>query len=136
MRRGGSMWGRAIVVAVVAAIVTPAWAGGSLGLDEAIAEIFVADPALVAEIEAAVKRDGRAAEDIVCVAGNRLGSAWTMLGGVRVLPIDCAIDGRTLHVEGRVVFRDGRGRVLEGYGPKTRTAAESVEQTDLHWVWK
>lgn len=132
MRRGVAML--ALLLAGVGA--GPASAGGSMSLEDAITEIFATSPTLVAEVRAAVARDDRPPAEIVCIAETRLGNRWVMLGGVRILPVDCEIAGRTLRVEGTVTFRDGKGRVLRRIDEETFRKAETVEQTDLRWVWK
>jgi hypothetical protein len=127
----------AAVLLALGAVLAPtrALAGGSISLEDALAEIFVASPPLVAEIDAAVKREGRPTADITCDADIRLGGAWEHLSATRVVPIECEIAGKTLRVDGKVTFRDAKGRVLTEIGPKMFRRAVKVEQTDLTWTW-
>lgn len=122
------------LVATLAA--SAASAGGSIGLDDILSEVAAGTPALVADIEKALKSDGRAAADVGCVADIRLGNQWVELGGMRLVPITCEIGGRTLRIDGTVTFRDAKGRVLREIGPKTFRNAVTVEQTNLKWTWK
>lgn len=130
---------RAVLAAtllVFPTLATPVRAGGSIGLDDVLTDVAASTPALVAEIEAAVKTAGVSAADVVCVAEIRLGNRWTELGGTRIVPIECVIGGRTLTITGTVTFRDAKGRALKPENPKTFEAAVAVEQTDLKWTWK
>lgn len=115
---------------------TPALAGGSIGLDDVLTDVAASTPALVGEIDAAVKKAGVTPADVVCAAEIRLGNQWIELGGTRIVPIECEIGGRALTITGTVTFRDAKGRALKPSDPKTYKAAVTVEQTDLKWTWK
>lgn len=117
-------------------LATPAAAGGSISLDDALDEIFKASPALVAEIRAVRNRLPDPGVSITCDADIRLGNSWEHLSGTRVVPIECEFRDRTLTVNGKVTFKDAKGRILREIGPKTFRNAVKVEQTDLTWTWE
>ncbi len=136
MRAGVVAVGSMVVLLVSALCVTPAVAGGSLSLEDALADIFNASPKLVAEVEAARRREPDPTADVICDADIRLGSSWVHLSATRVVPIECYFTGRTLKVNGKVTFKDAKGRILREIGPRTFRNAVTVEQTDLTWTWE
>ena len=72
------------LLGAIFALSTPAWAPGTLGLDEVLAAVKT-EPKLVAEIERALQKDGRKADRLTCM-GARHGSQWKYLGGARAAP--------------------------------------------------
>lgn len=115
---------------------TSAHAGGSISLDEAVERIFKASPALVAEVAVVRKRLPDPSVAITCDAEIRLGNSWRHLSATRIVPIECEFRDRTLTVNGKVTFKDAKGRILTEIGPKTFRNAVTVEQTDLTWTWE
>ena len=98
------------LLGAILALSTPAWAPGTLGLDEVLAAVK-AEPKLVAEIERELKKDGRKADRLTCM-GARHGSQWKYLGGAR----------RPLFVRHRPTgnHHRGRPRLLRCQRPKSR----------------
>src|SRR5450759_1345327 len=72
------------LLGAIFALSTPAWAPGTLGLDEVLAAVKT-EPKLVAEIERALQKDGRKADRLTCM-GARHGNQWKYLGGARAAP--------------------------------------------------
>lgn len=136
MRTGVVAAGSMVVLLAATLAVAPASAGGSISLDDALDEIFKASPKLVAEVEAARKREPDPTANVICDAEIRLGSSWEHLSATRVVPIECYFTGKTLKVNGKVTFKDAKGRILREIGPKTFRNAVTVEQTDLTWTWE
>ncbi len=87
-----------------------AQAGGSLPFSEAMA-FAEAHQDLEAALVALVTQEKADPDRIVCTA-MRLGNHWTHLGGARVLPFECEIGKRTIVIEGKVEFLDGKGTVI------------------------
>jgi hypothetical protein len=77
------------LLGAIFALSTPAWAPGTLGLDEVLAAVKT-EPKLVAEIERELKKDGRKADRLTCM-GARHGNQWKYLGGARAAPSSCVI---------------------------------------------
>lgn len=136
MRAGVVVAGAMVMVLASALGAAPAVAGGSLSLDDALTDIFKASPKLVAEVEAARRREPDPTANVICDADIRLGSSWEHLSATRVVPIECYFTGKTLKVNGKVTFKDAKGRILREIGPKTFRNAVTVEQTDLTWTWE
>jgi hypothetical protein len=69
------------LLGAIFALSTPAWAPGTLGLDEVLAAVKT-EPKLLAEIERELKKDGSKADRLTCM-GARHGNQWKYLGGAR-----------------------------------------------------
>ncbi|MGD9671229.1 MAG: hypothetical protein AB7U75_19645 [Hyphomicrobiaceae bacterium] len=124
------------ILAVVAGLlaVGNARAGGSISLGDAMHN-FDAPPALVEELEKAVREAKVTRDDVICGA-TRFGRHWTKLGGGRASPYECTIGKKTLVITGRHEFRDASGRVLAPDSPGLNANAASVRDVDITWEWK
>jgi hypothetical protein len=116
---------------------TPAWAPGSLGLDEVL-QAVKSEPKLVSEIEVELrKRDLKVAE-VICVAA-RHGNQWKHLGGGRAAPYECTIGDRELKIEAERTYYDSNGRRLGQLDqvPDKRLfeRAKSFRETKFRWTW-
>ena len=89
------------------ALSTPAWAPGTLGLDEVLAAVKT-EPKLVTEIERELK-DGRKADRLTCM-GARHGSQWKYLGRAR--PYSCVIGKREITIDADRAYFDAKGQNL------------------------
>ena len=57
------------LLGALVALSTPAWAPGSLGLDEVLVAVK-SEPKLVAEIECELKQDGLKANRVICIGAR------------------------------------------------------------------
>lgn len=133
MSSGRSVQRFAIVIAL-AAWGSTAQAGGSIALTDAMAN-FDAPPALIDEIEGAIRTANVAADDVICGA-TRFGRHWTHLGGGRASPYECPIGDKTLVITGTHEYRDAMGKVLPQDGLGLEQHAASVRDVDIRWEWK
>lgn len=115
---------------VVAA--APAWADGTLGLDEVLFAAAKA-PKLVAEIQAELDKNGLKADDVTCL-GARHGNRWKYLSAFRAAPYECKIGKRVVAIEAKRVYFDARGRIVaDGEGVFER--AKTFKEDNFRWTW-
>src|SRR4051812_32029953 len=65
-------------------------------------------PRLRGEIEAALRKIGKSAEDVICL-GRRFPGEWIKLGGDRAPPFVCHFGDKDLRMRWTVTLVDGRG---------------------------
>jgi hypothetical protein len=127
----------ALTLAACLIWTTPAWAPGSLGLDDVLQAVR-SEPKLVSEIEVELRKRDLKAADVICVAA-RHGNQWKHLGGGRAAPYECTIGDRELKVEAERTYLDSNGRKLGQLGqvPDTRLfeRAKSFRETRFRWTW-
>jgi len=116
------------------ALGTPAWAPGSLGLDEVLVAVK-SQPKLVAEIERALKQNGLKAKSVICV-GARHGNQWTYLGGSRAAPYTCTIGKRELTIEADRAYFDAQGHNLGDVEHASFTKAKTFRESNFRWSWQ
>ena len=121
------------LAAFIALFTTPAWAEGSLGLDEVIVAVGKS-PNLVAEIQAELGKNNLKAADLSCIAA-RHGNQWTYLGGGRAAPYDCDIGQRSLHVDADRVFFDASGKSLGDLDKASPKRAKTFQESNFRWTW-
>jgi hypothetical protein len=122
---------RALAFILVAAF--PAWAEGTLGLDEVLAAVVNA-PKLVTEIRSELDKDNLKVEAVTCIAA-RHGNHWTYLGGGRAAPYECAIGHRTLRIEADRVYFDARGKLLGDLDKADPKRAKTFREDNFRWTW-
>jgi hypothetical protein len=115
------------------AFVAPAWAGGSLPLDEVLAAV-AKEPKLVAEIQAELDRNGIKAGDIVC-GGARHGNQWKYLGGGRAAPYECEIGKRAVTIEADRIYFDPKGKSLGNVDKADPKRAKTFKEDNFRWNW-
>jgi len=118
---------------LIALAATPAWAGGSLGLDEVLKAVEKA-PKLVAEIQLELGKNKLKPEDVTCI-GARHGNHWTYLGGGRAAPYECEIGVRSLQIEADRVYFDSRGRLLGDLDKADPKRAKTFREDNFRWSW-
>jgi len=123
----------AAVAIVLALTVTPAFAGGSLGLDEVLAAVDK-DKKLMAEIQAEVTKNNLKPEAVTCGAA-RHGNQWTFLGGGRAAPYECEIGPRTIAIEADRIYFDARGKSLGDLEKASPKRAKTFEESNFRWTW-
>jgi hypothetical protein len=111
----------------------PAWAGGSLGLDEVLVAVEKA-PKLVAEIEAELGKHNLKPSEVICGAA-RHGNQWTYLGGGRAAPYECEIGQRSLQIEADRVYFDARGKLLGALEKADPKRAKTFQESNFRWTW-
>ncbi len=125
---------RALVLAGFVTLATgPAWAGGSLGLDEVLVAVGKA-PKLVAEIQAELSKNNLEPGDVIC-SGARHGNQWTYLGGGRAAPYECEIGKRSLQIEADRVYFDARGKSLGDLEKASPKRAKTFQESNFRWTW-
>jgi hypothetical protein len=116
---------------------TPAWAPGSLGLDEVL-QAVKSDPKLVREIEVELRKRDLKVGEVTCIAA-RHGNHWKHLGGGRAAPYECTIGDRELKIDAERTYLDANGRKLGqlGQAPDQRLfeKARSFRETKFTWTW-
>jgi len=122
------------LVGALLALSTPAWAPGSLGLDEVLVAVK-SQPQLVAEIARALKKEGLKAKAVICV-GARHGNQWTYLGGSRAAPYTCTIGKRELTIEADRAYFDAQGRNLGDVEHASFSKAKTFRESNFRWSWK
>jgi hypothetical protein len=126
--------GIALVVAgLITLVAGPAWAAGSLGLDEVMAAVKK-DRKLVAEIQAELDKNNLKVEKIVCW-GSRFGNHWTHLSAGRSSPYECAIGQRKITIDAEKIFFDGRGKSLGDIDKVNPAKAKSFRESKFTWEW-
>lgn len=113
---------------------TPAWAPGSLGLDEVLVAVK-AQPKLVAEIKRELNKLDLTAKGVTCI-GARHGNQWKYLGGSRAAPYSCVIGKRELTVEADRTYYDAQGRSLGDVEHASPEKAKTFRETNFRWTWK
>ena len=113
--------------------VAPAWAEGSLGLDEVLAAVARA-PKLVAEIQAELDKDNLKAVDVTCL-GARHGNQWKYLGGSRAAPYECDIGRRSIKIDADRVYFDPNGKLLGDLDKADPKRAKTFREDNFRWSW-
>ena len=129
MRRGGNL----LLAAAISLGGVPAWAEGTLGLDEVLVAVGKA-PKLVAEIQAELGKDNLKAENVTCI-GARHGNQWKYLGGGRAAPYQCGIGARSLNIEADRVYFDPRGKLLGDLDKADPKRAKTFQESNFRWTW-
>ena len=124
----------ASIVTFAVSAALPVAAGGTISLADAMTN-FDAPPALLDELEAAVRAANTTPADVVCGA-TRFGRHWTNLGGGRASPYECPIGNKTLLITGTHDYHDASGKVLAPDSPGLNAEAASVRDIDIAWEWK
>jgi hypothetical protein len=130
MRMPGKCAALALLFALAA---VPAWADGTLGLDEVLVAVVKA-PKLVAEIQAELDRNGLKVPGVTCIAA-RHGNHWKYLGGGRAAPYACEIGKRTVSIEADRVYFDERGRPLGDLDKADPKHAKTFKEDNFRWTW-
>jgi hypothetical protein len=118
---------------LIALATVPAWAEGSLGLDEVLVAV-AKSPNLVTEIQAELAKNNLKPADLTCM-GARHGNQWTYLGGGRAAPYDCDIGPRSLHIEADRVYFDARGKSLGDVEKADQKRAKTFREDNFRWTW-
>jgi hypothetical protein len=121
------------LLGAIFALSTPAWAPGTLGLDEVLAAVKT-EPKLVAEIERELKKDGRKADRLTCM-GARHGNQWKYLGGARAAPYSCVIGQREITIEADRAYFDAEGQNLGDVEHASFDEAKTFRETNFRWTW-
>jgi hypothetical protein len=122
-----------ILAGLIALATVPAWAEGSLGLDEVLVAV-AKSPNLVTEIQAELAKNNLKPADLTCM-GARHGNQWTYLGGGRAAPYDCDIGPRSLHIEADRVYFDARGKSLGDVEKADQKRAKTFREDNFRWTW-
>jgi hypothetical protein len=121
------------VTALVALFSVPAWADGTLSLDEVLTAVATS-PKLVAEIQAEVSKNNLKPADVTCL-GARHGNQWTWLGGGRAAPYNCDVGPRSLHIEADRIYFDARGKSLGDVEKADQKRAKTFQESNFRWAW-
>jgi hypothetical protein len=125
--------GKYLLAAMMALGAIPAWAEGTLGLDEVLAAVGKA-PKLVLEIQAELGNNNLKAENVSCL-GARHGNQWKYLGGGRAAPYQCDIGQRSLNIEADRVYFDPRGKLLGDLDKADPKRAKTFQESNFRWTW-
>jgi hypothetical protein len=125
--------GKYLLAAMMALGAIPAWAEGTLGLDEVLAAVGKA-PKLVLEIQAELGKNNLKAENVSCL-GARHGNQWKYLGGGRAAPYQCDIGQRSLNIEADRVYFDPRGKLLGDLDKADPKRAKTFQESNFRWTW-
>ena len=125
--------GKYLLAAMMALGAIPAWAEGTLGLDEVLAAVGKA-PKLVLEIQAELGNNNLKAENVSCL-GARHGNQWKYLGGGRAAPYQCDIGRRSLNIEADRVYFDPRGKLLGDLDKADPKRAKTFQESNFRWIW-
>jgi hypothetical protein len=125
--------GKYLLAAMMALGAIPAWAEGTLGLDEVLAAVGKA-PKLVLEIQAELGNNNLKAENVTCL-GARHGNQWKYLGGGRAAPYQCDIGQRSLNIEADRVYFDPRGKLLGDLDKADPKRAKTFQESNFRWTW-
>jgi hypothetical protein len=115
------------------ALSAPAFAEGSLGLDEVLTAVAKA-PKLVSEIQAELDRNNLKAADVTCIAA-RHGNHWKYLGGGRAAPYECEIGKRSIKIDADRVYFDPRGKPLGDVDHADPKRAKTFQESNFQWTW-
>jgi hypothetical protein len=123
---------RAALALLFALAAVPAWADGTLGLDEVLLAVGKA-PKLVAAIQAELDKNGLKVGDVTCL-GARHGNHWKYLSAFRAAPYECKIGKRMVTIEADRVYFDARGTILDDdkIDPKR---AKTFKEDKFRWTW-
>lgn len=111
----------------------PAWAGGSLGLDEVLAAV-AKEPKLTREIMVELHKNELKPGDVICTAA-RHGNHWKYLGGGRAAPYECEIGKRTITIEADRVYFDAKGKPLGDVEHADPQRAKTFRESNFRWTW-
>jgi hypothetical protein len=125
-------WTYAAAAAILLA-VAPAYAEGSLGLDEVITAV-AKSPNLIAEIRAELAKTNLKPDAVTCIAARR-GNQWKYLGGGRAAPYECEIGKRTIKIEADRVYFDERGRLPGDLDKADPKHAKTFSEDNFRWTW-
>ena len=123
----------AILIAAVILSIAPAWALGSLRLDEVLLAVRSA-PKLAPEIQAELDENRLTTDKVFCWAG-RHGRHWKYLVGARSAPYSCKIGSRKLTIEADVIYFDSKGRNLGDVDHASPQKAKTFRQSNFRWKW-
>ncbi|MBI5264727.1 MAG: hypothetical protein HY852_23270 [Bradyrhizobium sp.] len=112
---------------------SPAWAEGSLGLDEVLVAVRSA-PKLVSDIQAELDKNGLKAADVICIAA-RHGNQWKYLGGGRAAPYACEIGKRNVQIDADRVYFDSRGKLIGDLDKADPMRAKTFREDNFRWTW-
>ena len=135
MRAVAGRWVKRAALALagfVTLAAMPAWADGTLGLDEVLTAVANA-PKLVAEIRAELDSINLKPGQVTCI-GARHGNHWEYLGGSRAAPYQCEIGRRSLKIEADRVYFDARGKPV-GDLESNPKRAKSFRENNFRWTW-
>ncbi len=118
---------------LIALSIAPAWAEGSLGLDEVLVAVDKA-PKLVAEIRTELDKNKLKPGDVTCI-GARHGNHWKYLGGGRAAPYECEIGKRSLAIEADRVYFDARDKLLGDLDKADPKRAKTFQESNFRWTW-
>jgi hypothetical protein len=118
---------------LVALFAAPAWAEGTLGLDEVLVAVDKA-PKLIAEIQSELGKNNLKPTDVTCL-GARHGNHWTYLGGGRAAPYQCEIGPRSLKIDADRVYFDARGKLLGDVDKADPKRAKTFQESNFRWSW-
>jgi len=108
--------------------------GGSLFLDD-ITPLISKSPQLKREVDAALVKVGKKAENITC-SGMRFPGQWKELGGARTAPYTCEIGDQTLEIRARTRITGRKGKVYEAITPDAMKSADTITEDQPVWTWK
>ena len=131
LRRAAALF--ALLALVLAIGIGPAWAPGSLSLQD-VREAVKGVPKLGAEIDAELKNSGLDAEKVICWAG-RHGNHWKYLAGRRAAPYECKLGTRTLTIEAQQTYYDATGRALGDVEKADPRRAKTFRESSFRWTW-
>jgi hypothetical protein len=125
-------WAVFAFAAFVTLAAAPAWADGTLGLDEVLTVVAKA-PKLVTEIGAELDSNHLEPGRVICI-GARHGNHWKYLSGGRAAPYRCEIGQRSLKIEADRVYFDARGKLVGD--PKAEPKrAKTFQESNFRWSW-
>ena len=119
---------------VAAATSVPAFAGGSLGMEDLLQRV-ANEPRLVAEIKAALASNALSVDDQGCY-GERFGHSWPNLTGLRAAPYECEIGKRVVTISADQIFFDNKGRKLGNPRTANPKRAETFKESNFKWKWR
>jgi hypothetical protein len=123
----------AALAGIFALGTAPAWAGGTLSLDEVLTAVAKA-PKLVAEIKTELDKNGLKPADVTCI-GARHGNHWKYLGGGRAAPYECEIGARSVKIEADRVYFDAGGKSLGDLEKVNPKQAKTFQESNFRWTW-
>jgi len=91
-------------------------------------------PRLRSEIEAALRKIGKSAEEVNCL-GRRFPGEWVKLGGDRAPPYVCHFGDKDLRMQWTVTLVDARGRQFDGASAAAKRDASDLVLTHPVWRW-
>jgi hypothetical protein len=131
----------AFIVALILTVSTPAYAPGTIYLDEILPRLKES-PELVQEINRALKAARVRAKNIECL-GGRFGGHWPHLAAMRALPYSCKIGSRVLSIQGEVLVYDDAGNswdmnedLPDDEQEKMFKKATNFVERNFKWTWE